>query len=173
MSTGVTAAAMPDADDLRDLRDLAGSIFDKATSEALTVQQTSVPYDDGLWTTLAASGLTLLTTSVSAGGGGAGLAEAVVLLSVSGEYAAPGPIAEHDLLAAWLLDSAHLEIPSGPLTSADDVRYRSRPEPRETSLSPALWNVCPGRGAVLRSRSSGAARAARSCCSFRWNAAAF
>jgi len=118
MSTGPTPAAMPDADDLRDLRDLACSIFDKATTEALTVQQTAVPYDDALWTTLAASGLTLLTAPVSTGGSGAGLAEAVVVLSASAEYAAPGPIAEHDLLAAWLLDAAYLEIPASPLTSA-------------------------------------------------------
>ena len=41
MTTDLTTPAMPDEDDLRDLRALACSIFDKLASEALTVQQTA------------------------------------------------------------------------------------------------------------------------------------
>jgi len=117
MSTDLTAPAMPDADDLRDLRALACSIFDRSASEALTVQQTAVPFDESLWRTLTESGLTLLTTPLSAGGSGAGIAEASVVLSAAAEYAAPVPIAENDLLAAWLLEVAQLDVPTGPLSS--------------------------------------------------------
>jgi len=117
MSTDVTAPAMPDADDLRDLRAVARSILDKSASETLTVQQTAVPFDESLWKALTDCGLTLLTTPVSAGGSGAGIAEAAMVLSVAAEYAAPVPIAENDLLAAWLLQVAKLDVPAGPLSS--------------------------------------------------------
>ena len=117
MTIDLTAPAMPDAEDLRDLRTLACSILDKYAAEALTVPQQALPFDESLWETLAESGLTLLSTPVSAGGSGAGIAEAAALLSAAAEYAAPGPIAESDLLAAWLLTAAQLDVPTGPLTS--------------------------------------------------------
>jgi len=117
MTADLTAPAMPDADDLRDLRSLACSIFDKLASAALTVPQTALPFDPSLWATLAESGLTLLTASVQSGGSGAGIAEAAVVLSAAAEYAAPVPIAENDLLAAWLLELVGLGVPDDPLTS--------------------------------------------------------
>jgi acyl-CoA dehydrogenase len=110
------ATAMPDAEDLRDLRQLACSILDKYAADALTAPQQALPFDESLWQTLAASGLTLLSTPVSAGGSGAGIAEAAAVLSATAEYAAPGPIAETDLLAAWLLTAAEVDVPDGPLT---------------------------------------------------------
>ena len=117
MTIDLTAPAMPDAEDLRDLRSLACSILDKYAADALTAPQQALPFDESLWQTLAESGLTLLSTPVSAGGSGAGIAEAAALLSAAAEYAAPGPIAESDLLAAWLLTAAQLDVPAGPLTS--------------------------------------------------------
>jgi acyl-CoA dehydrogenase len=104
--------------DLDDLRALTRAIFEKHTADTLTVQATAIPFDAVLWQTLAASGLTLLTTPESAGGSGAGIAEAAVVLTVGAEHAAPVPVAETDLLAAWLLILADLAVPSGPLTSA-------------------------------------------------------
>ena len=117
MTIDLTAPAMPDAEDIRDLRSLACSILDKYAADALTVPQQALPFDESLWQTLAEAGLTLLSTPVSAGGSGAGIAEAAALLSAAAEYAAPGPLAEGDLLAAWLLTAAQLDIPTGPLTS--------------------------------------------------------
>jgi acyl-CoA dehydrogenase len=118
MTIDLTTPAMPDAEDLRDLRALACSILDKYAADALTTPQQALPFDESLWQTLAGSGLTLLSTPVSAGGSGAGIAEAAALLSAAAEYAAPVPIAESDLLAAWLLTAARLDVPAGPLTSA-------------------------------------------------------
>ena len=117
MTERVTAPSMPSDADLGELRTLARSIFQKPASEALNVQQTAIPFDEALWKTLVASGLTLLSTPERAGGSGAGIAEAAVVASVAGEYAAPVPVAETDLLAAWLLDLADLDVPTGPLSS--------------------------------------------------------
>lgn len=117
MSADVTMSSMPAEDDLRDLRTLACAIFEKPATEALTVQQTAIPFDSMLWGTLTESGLTLLTAPVCAGGSGAGIAEAAVVVSAAAEYAAPVPIAENDLLAAWLLEVAQLDLPTGPLSS--------------------------------------------------------
>ena len=117
MTTNLTTPVMPDSADLQDLRELACSIFDKYVADALTVPETALPFDRPLWETLSESGLTLLTTPVSAGGSGAGIAEAAVVLLAAGEYAAPVPLAETDLLAAWLLTAAQLDVPAGPLTS--------------------------------------------------------
>jgi acyl-CoA dehydrogenase len=117
MTEYMTVAPMPTDADLDELRTLARSIFQKPASETLNVQQTAIPFDESLWKTLAASGLTLLSTPERAGGSGAGIAEAAAVLSVAGEYAAPVPVAETDLLAAWLLVLAGRDVPTGPLSS--------------------------------------------------------
>jgi acyl-CoA dehydrogenase len=117
LNASVTVPALPSEADLDELRALARSIFARSAAETLNVQRMAIPFDDSLWQTLAASGLTLLSTPESAGGSGAGIAEAAVVLAVAAEHAAPVPVAETDLLAAWLLVLAGLEVPSGPLTS--------------------------------------------------------
>ena len=63
-----------------------------------------------LWTQLADLGLTRLTGPESAGGSGAGWAEAAALLTAAVRYAVRIPIAEHDLLACWLLDTAGIDV---------------------------------------------------------------
>jgi acyl-CoA dehydrogenase len=110
-------AATEGATELSALRELADDIFDAATEPALDVQQPGLPYDSALWSTLAASGLTLLTTPESLGGSGAGLLELSVVLDSAGFHAAPVPIAENDLLASWLLRTAELPIDQGPMTA--------------------------------------------------------
>lgn len=61
--------------------------------------------DRSLWSTLAELGLTRLT---KAEGAGATWVEAAGLLRSAARYAAPVPLAEHDLLAGWLLEHAGL-----------------------------------------------------------------
>jgi acyl-CoA dehydrogenase len=117
VSTSVTVPVLPSEADLDELRALARSIFSRSAAETLNIQRTATPFDDSLWQTLAASGLTLLSTPESAGGSGAGIAETAAVLTVGAAHAAPVPIAETDLLAAWLLVVAGLDVPSGPLTS--------------------------------------------------------
>ncbi|MQA16046.1 MAG: acyl-CoA dehydrogenase [Pseudonocardiaceae bacterium] len=74
-------------------------------------------FDPALWSVLEETGLTLLSTPESAGGSGGGPADAAVLLSEAGGYAAPVPLAETDLLAGWLLAESGLPVSTGPLTA--------------------------------------------------------
>jgi acyl-CoA dehydrogenase len=71
-------------------------------------------FDDALWRTLEDTGLSRLTSSQEAGP-----TEAAILLSGLARHAAAVPVAETDLLAAWLAGEAGVEVPaSGPLTVA-------------------------------------------------------
>jgi acyl-CoA dehydrogenase len=71
-------------------------------------------FDGDLWSTLEASGLTRLTSAEGAGPG-----EAAVVLEVLAGHAAAVPVAETDLLAAWLAKAADLAVPAdGPLVMA-------------------------------------------------------
>ena len=113
MTTTTTASA-----DLLALRELADDILASATESVLDVQQVGIPYDPKLWSTLTESGLTLLSTPESRGGSGAGLPESAVVLESSGYHAAAVPLAEHDLLASWLLGVADMPLVSGTMTAA-------------------------------------------------------
>lgn len=69
---------------------------------------------DELWRNLEETGLARLTSSQ-----GAGPAEAAIVLSGLARHAAEVPIAETDLLAAWLAGTAGVAVPdTGPLTVA-------------------------------------------------------
>jgi len=71
-------------------------------------------FDEALWRNLENTGLARLTSSQDAGP-----AEAAIVLSGLAKHAAAVPIAETDLLAAWLADKVSLPVPvSGPLTIA-------------------------------------------------------
>lgn len=71
-------------------------------------------FDEQLWRNLEETGLSRLTSSEDAGPDEA----AAVLAGLAG-HAAAVPIAETDLLATWLADSAGVEVPAtGPLTVA-------------------------------------------------------
>ncbi len=62
--------------------------------------------DADLWRRLDALGLVRLTGAEDSGGSGAGWNEAAELLSAAVRHGARIPLAEHDLLACWLLDAA-------------------------------------------------------------------
>lgn len=69
---------------------------------------------DELWRNLEDTGLARLTSSQ-----GAGPAEAAIVLSGLAKHAAAVPIAETDLLGAWLANKAGVPVPdTGPLTVA-------------------------------------------------------
>ncbi len=78
--------------------------------------------DTDLWARLDDLGLTRLSASEASGGSGAGWLEAAALLGLAAGAAAAVPVAEHDVLAAWLLESAGLP---------NDGRLRTvcRPDP--------------------------------------------
>jgi acyl-CoA dehydrogenase len=71
-------------------------------------------FDEALWRTLENTGLARLTSSQDAGP-----AEAAIVLSGLARHAAAVPIAETDLLAAWLAGKVGLPVAdTGPLTVA-------------------------------------------------------
>jgi acyl-CoA dehydrogenase len=71
-------------------------------------------FDEALWGNLEDTGLARLTS-----GQDAGPAEAAIVLSGLAKHAAAVPIAETDLLAAWLAGKVGLAVPdAGPLTVA-------------------------------------------------------
>src|SRR5689334_2738278 len=74
--------------------------------------------DSDLWDRLDALGLVRLTGAESSGGSGAGWPEAAELLSAAVRHAARIPLAEHDLLACWLLEAAGLACDSRQRTVA-------------------------------------------------------
>ena len=104
------------------MRELADDILQRpAPSRCSTSRASDSTTSPALWQTLADSGLTLLTTPESRGGSGAGLGELAVVLESAGYHAAPVPLAEHDLLASWLLGVADLSdvaVDAAPLTAA-------------------------------------------------------
>lgn len=106
------------ATELAGLRELADDLFGSITEPHLHSHQTALPFDTESWRLLGESGLSLLTTPESSGGSGAGIVEAGVVLDRSGYHALPAPLAETDLLAAWLLVSAGADVPDGPVTAA-------------------------------------------------------
>jgi len=74
-----------------------------------------------LWRTLEQSDFHLIAVPESIGGAGGDLGDAAVLLRAAGLAGAPVPLAETGLLAGWLLASAGLAVPKGPLTVAPVV----------------------------------------------------
>jgi alkylation response protein AidB-like acyl-CoA dehydrogenase len=71
-------------------------------------------FDAALWRTLEDTGLSRLTSSQ-----GASLRESAIVLGGLARWAAAVPVAETDVLAAWLAEQAGLPVPDdGPLTVA-------------------------------------------------------
>jgi acyl-CoA dehydrogenase len=89
----------------RDLADMMNTVFAGHSPGSFTASAT---WDDALWAKLGELGLTRLTGEESGGGSGAGWPEAAALLSAAASHAVRVPLAEHDLLAGWLLAQAGL-----------------------------------------------------------------
>lgn len=76
----------------------------------------TVTFDAELWSRLDDLGLARLTGAAIHGGSEAGWAEAAELISAAARHAVRIPLAEHDLLACWLLEAAGLPVDSAPRT---------------------------------------------------------
>ncbi|WP_344422984.1 acyl-CoA dehydrogenase family protein, partial [Pseudonocardia ailaonensis] len=103
MSAGAVA-------DTTALHELATSVFGDAWSP-------DPGLDAALWATADETGLARLTLPEAEGGSGASFAEAAVVLSAVGRFAARVPLVETDWLAGPLLAAAGLEMPDGPLSA--------------------------------------------------------
>ncbi|MCH9669614.1 MAG: acyl-CoA dehydrogenase [Actinomycetia bacterium] len=70
----------------------------------------STTRDPELWSRLDTLGLVRLTGAEQYGGSGAGWPEAAELLSAAVRHGVRVPLAEHDLLACWLLEAADIHV---------------------------------------------------------------
>lgn len=92
-TTGVDAA----------LAEMMGAVF--ARYREARPPATAVERDPALWRRLDELGLVRLTGPAKFGGSEAGWYEAAELLTAAARHAVRVPLAEHDLLACWLLDT--------------------------------------------------------------------
>jgi acyl-CoA dehydrogenase len=113
LAGGVFGATDDDTSELRQLVDDIGRrSFDARVGDRGLPQR----FDDALWRTLEQTGLDRLMSTPELG---AGPAELAIVLRGLARHAAAVPIAETDLLAAWLADESGLTLPDdGPLTVA-------------------------------------------------------
>ncbi|MGB3484836.1 MAG: acyl-CoA dehydrogenase family protein [Mycobacterium sp.] len=106
LSGGVFASTTEDEySELRSLVDDIGRRSAQARSGQRTLPE---HFDHNTWAHLEETGLSRLTTGEAAGPG-----EAAVVLRGLAQHAVAAPIAESDLLAAWLAAAAGLEVPAG------------------------------------------------------------
>lgn len=89
------------------LAELVDSIFARYRDESNEVHG-PLTLNRELWSALDEAGLSRLTEDAETGGSGASWREAAVVLSSGAEYLAAVPLAESDLLAGFLLDTAGL-----------------------------------------------------------------
>jgi Acyl-CoA dehydrogenase, C-terminal domain len=108
-NVGRDAATAP-ADELSELVDDIG----RRSIEGAGHRELPKAFDQQLWSTLEDTGLSRLTTTQ-----GAGLRESAIVLGRLARWAAAVPVAETDVLTAWLAARAELDVPdTGPLTVA-------------------------------------------------------
>ncbi|MUL80952.1 MULTISPECIES: acyl-CoA dehydrogenase family protein [unclassified Mycolicibacterium] len=94
-----------------------------------------------LWGRLSELGLVRLTGSEESGGSGAGWAEAVELLRAAAWHGVRIPLAEHDLLACWLLEAAGLVADDSRRTACllDDGAARGVPWAADADRVVLVW----------------------------------
>ncbi len=95
-----------------------------------------------LWRELEEAGLSRALLPESAGGAGLEPKDALALIRAAGRHAAPAPLAE-TFLAGWLLSSAGIAVPDGPLTILQNLTLD-----RTGSLTGTARRVPWGRHAV-------------------------
>lgn len=104
------------ADDNTELRELVDDIGSKSFDARQGHRGRPDEFDEALWGQLEETGLARLTSTPDLG---AGPVELAIVLRGIARYAGAVPVAETDLLAAWLAAKAGLDVPeAGPMTVA-------------------------------------------------------
>lgn len=87
----------------------------KCTAEALERAETA-GWEPDLWAAAAQMGLPWISVPEESGGSGGNIDDALEVLKIAGQHAAPIPLAETGLLAGWLSSVAGLPVGRGPAT---------------------------------------------------------
>ena len=131
------------------LADTCTRLFTDRVSPALIEATEKGEWPDDLWQAVEEGGLTLPQIPEQHGGAGGTWDHAQVVLSAAGRFAVPLPIAE-TMIGAWLLSSAGLDVPMGPITVAPTQlsdRLSLRRDGGAWTLSGTAARVPWGRGA--------------------------
>ena len=113
---------MSTASDATEIRTLLTGMAQRLFTDHVDAKQLDAAKQAGwspaLWDELEEAELPLVGVPESAHGAGGTLSDAAAVLRIAARHAAPVPLAE-TMLAGWLLASAGLQAPRGPLTIAD------------------------------------------------------
>ena len=99
------------------LADTCTRLFTDRVTPALIEAAEKGQWPEALWQAVEEGGLTLPQIPEQHGGAGGSWDDAHVVLSAAGRFAVPLPIAE-TMVGAWLLSTAGLDVPMGPITVA-------------------------------------------------------
>ncbi len=141
---------------------------------------TKVQRDPDLWRHLDELGLVRLTGDEQHGGSGAGWHEAAALLAAAVSHGVRIPLAEHDLLACWLLDAtgvpaddavrtvcvldrqgAATEVPWAAAADRVVVAWRADGQYRVADVAREMLTITPGANLIGEPRDTVAADLAR------------
>jgi acyl-CoA dehydrogenase len=142
----------PVDDDNAELRQLVDDIGRRSFDARLGRRRVPDQFDDDLWRNLEETGLARLTSTPDLDAGPEQLA--VVLRGIA-RHAGAVPIAETDALAAWLGNTAGIDLPAGPLTVA--ITEADAPNGRIAAAAEVPW-ASASVAVVLLARSGDSAR---------------
>jgi acyl-CoA dehydrogenase len=132
------------------LAESAARLFGARVDKAVLRAAEAGVFPQALWDAVTEAGFTAALLPEAAGGFGAATAEAMRLVHVAAEHAAPIPLAE-TMLAGWMLARAGLAVPEGVLTLAPVRRAEALTLRREGAgwrLSGVATRVPWGRDAA-------------------------
>lgn len=96
-------------------------------------------WSSSVWDAIADVGFPWVSVPLEAGGSGGSLADAMAILYCVGGHAAPVPVAETGVLAGWLMASAGLALPAGPVTMVPEADALSFADGRLTGTATVVW----------------------------------
>jgi acyl-CoA dehydrogenase len=99
------------------IHEAAERLFEKHCGADTLRRADAGEFPQALWRALTQAGYDAALVPESAGGAGLEMADALSLLICAGRHSLPAPLAE-TMLAGWLLSTAGIAIPEGPLTVA-------------------------------------------------------
>lgn len=116
----MTTTASPSVD--TDLVAMVAQFFERKSNHETVARAEQAGRLDELWTATEGLGLPLVGIDEEHGGSGGTLLDVLAVLEVAAAHAVPLPLAETHL-AAWLLASAAIDVPAGPMTVAPGGAY--------------------------------------------------